>query len=277
MSVMERIPGKDIGNANWWGRQFGALGWMAQVRIRRKERRQTHREWFKAAVYNYNYSDEAKEKSREQRSLLTDADRDDDLVTDGGTDEIVPEDFDLEAAKNAHSTTSPDERKRCPECKRSTVCRKVDDHRKREIDTEYYCIQCLTHFDEPLTENPFTDGGTDEVVDDRDVATDSGLEEVYRRETISEGADGGLQIGDRETIEEIDDVCAALEAIREDVENADVDDALQTAISHAWQASVLQRVDENTDVRMITSSGSSGVVVHGPDPESFERNGGDTQ
>lgn len=76
---------------------------------------------------------------------------------------------------------------------------------------------------------------------------------------------------DRELVEEIDNVCAALEAIREVVENPDVGDTLQTAISHTWQASILQHIDENTDVRMISSSGSSGVSLHGPNPGTFNR------
>ena len=56
---------RDIGNANWWGRQFSFRGWMLQVRVRRKGRRQTHRQWLKVQLYNYNYSEEAREKSRE--------------------------------------------------------------------------------------------------------------------------------------------------------------------------------------------------------------------
>lgn len=54
----------DIGNANWWGRQFSVRGWVLHVRIRRKGRRQTYREWLTVKLYNYNYSEEAREKSR---------------------------------------------------------------------------------------------------------------------------------------------------------------------------------------------------------------------
>lgn len=114
--------------------------------------------------------------------------------------------------------------------------------------------------------------------EDREVRADGGeFEEIYRRETITEGPDGDLRIGDRELVEEIDNVCAALEAIREVVENPDVGDTLQTAISHTWQASILQRIDENTDVRMISSSGSSGVSLHGPNPGTFKRDRGESQ
>jgi hypothetical protein len=112
----------------------------------------------------------------------------------------------------------------------------------------------------------------------RELRTDGGnLEEVYRRETIIEGPDGKLQIGDRDTVEEIGDVCSTLEALQKEVENPEVDAALQSAVSHIWRASILQRVDENTDVRMNMSSGSSGVVVYGSDPAEFKRDGGDSQ
>lgn len=113
--------------------------------------------------------------------------------------------------------------------------------------------------------------------EDHEVATDGGLEEVCRRETITEGPDGGLQVGDRETVEKIDDVCSTLEALQEEIENPEVDAALQSAVSHTWRASILQRVDESTDVRMNTSSGTTGVGVRGLDPAEFKRDGGDSQ
>ncbi|ELY56496.1 hypothetical protein C491_13192 [Natronococcus amylolyticus DSM 10524] len=122
-----------------------------------------------------------------------------------------------------------------------------------------------------LAENGFSQDN-----DDRELRTDGGnLEEVYRRETITEGPDGGLQIGDREIVDEIDDVCSALEALKEKTENSEVDAALQSAVNHTWRASILQRVDENTDVRMTTASGPTDTVVHGPDPADYKRERGE--
>lgn len=124
-----------------------------------------------------------------------------------------------------------------------------------------------------LAENGFNQDN-----DDRELRTDGGgLEEVFRRETITKGPNGRLQIGDREIVEEIDDVCSILEALQEEIENPEVDEALQSAVSHTWRASILQRVDENTDVRMNTSSGSTGVGAHGSDSVEFKRDGGDSQ
>jgi len=56
----------DIGNANWWGRRLSLGGWAAEIRVRRTGRRQTYREWFKVEIYNHNYSEEARRKSRER-------------------------------------------------------------------------------------------------------------------------------------------------------------------------------------------------------------------
>lgn len=64
----------------------------------------------------------------------------------------VPEDFDLDAALAAHSTTPTDERKRCPECGRATVHTKSPTGRSRrsEHPEDHYCKSYGAHFDEPL-------------------------------------------------------------------------------------------------------------------------------
>ncbi len=105
---------------------------------------------------------------------------------------------------------------------------------------------------------------------EREVATDGG-ENIERRETITESTDGGLQIGEQSTVDEIDDVCSVLEALQDEVDNPDVEAALRSATDHAWRASVLQRINENTDVRMIADVGGAATVIHGPDPVDFAR------
>ncbi len=109
---------------------------------------------------------------------------------------------------------------------------------------EPLCAECSDTYDGTVL---VTDGG-------RDVAID-------RRETITAAADGDLQIGERETVAALDDVCATLEALRDEVEHPEVKRALRSAVGHAWKASVLQRVDENNDVRLITTDSRGGRDV----------------
>lgn len=40
------------------------------IRIRRKDHRQKYRRWMKIELYNYNYSEEAKQESRESNAIL---------------------------------------------------------------------------------------------------------------------------------------------------------------------------------------------------------------
>lgn len=162
-------------------------------------------------------------------------------------------------------------------------------HLCHQSSTNWCCLPCyVVGALGAITSLPIGFGSTCPVIlrrettsqrpsEDHEVATDGGLEEVCRRETITEGPDGGLQVGDRETVEKIDDVCSTLEALQEEIENPEVDAALQSAVSHTWRASILQRVDESTDVRMNTSSGTTGVGVRGLDPAEFKRDGGDSQ
>ena len=117
--------------------------------------------------------------------------------------------------------------------------------------------------------------GEQQPVDERDVVTDGGLEGVYRRETILRALDGGLQVGDRDTFQNIDDVCATLEALQDETEYREVEAALSAAVGHVWRASIIERLQANTDVRMITASGSTGTTVHGPDPVEYKHERGE--
>ena len=54
---------KDVGNANFWGRALSVRGWTLHVRVRRKASRPINRRWLKVDLYNYNYSEEARERS----------------------------------------------------------------------------------------------------------------------------------------------------------------------------------------------------------------------
>jgi len=56
---------KDVGNRNFWGRALSVGGWVLHVRVRRKESRPVNRRWLKVDLYNYNYSEEARERSRD--------------------------------------------------------------------------------------------------------------------------------------------------------------------------------------------------------------------
>lgn len=67
------------------------------------------------------------------------------------SDSLVPEDFDLEAAKRAKTTTPEETLPRCPECESVQVRTKGKrDNRDRQYDTDYCCQNCRSHFDEPL-------------------------------------------------------------------------------------------------------------------------------
>lgn len=113
-------------------------------------------------------------------------------------------------------------------------------------------------------------------VSDSHTGADKILTEVFRRETITESADGGLQVGERETVDVIDDVCSTLEGLRDDVDNPDVRAALRSATSHAWRASILQRIDENSDIRMLTDTDNDTTPVRGPVSIAYIRErGGD--
>jgi hypothetical protein len=112
-------------------------------------------------------------------------------------------------------------------------------------------------------------------VDERDVATDGGHERGYRSETISRAPDGGLQIGNHDTLQNIDDVCATLEALQDETEYSEVEAALSAAIDHVWRASVTERLQANTDVRMNTVSGPTNTTVRGPDSADYKRERGE--
>lgn len=70
-------------------------------------------------------------------------------------DSLVPEDFDLDAARHARSTTPPEQRTRCPVCHQTDVRPKADRDdpvgRERDNPERYHCRACGTHFDDPLT------------------------------------------------------------------------------------------------------------------------------
>ncbi|WP_265112239.1 hypothetical protein [Halosolutus halophilus] len=89
--------------------------------------------------------------------------------------------------------------------------------------------------------------------------------------------DDGIQVGDRETGDEIDDVCSSLEALRNEVDHPEVRAALRSAVGHVWRASILQRADENSDVRLIADCGGTGVTIHGPDPVAYKRERGESR
>lgn len=65
--------------------------------------------------------------------------------------DFVPEEFDLEAAKYAHSTTDPSKRKRCPRCESTDLRNNTDDPRgSRNRRGRYYCRKCRTHIEKPV-------------------------------------------------------------------------------------------------------------------------------
>ncbi|QLK25375.1 hypothetical protein HYG81_14970 [Natrinema zhouii] len=110
-----------------------------------------------------------------------------------------------------------------------------------------------------------------------DEEPDGNLEEVFRRETITEAGDGGLLVGEREVVDRVDDVCSELEALRDEVDNPDVQAALRSAIGSAWSASVIQRLDENSDIRMIADTGRGSTSVRGPVTDVYTRERGESR
>lgn len=59
-----------------------------------------------------------------------------------GRSSLVPEDFDLEAAKNAPSTTPSEERPKCPHCETATLQTAPG---YRGAETKYMCKKCYRH------------------------------------------------------------------------------------------------------------------------------------
>ncbi|QCC60785.1 zinc ribbon domain-containing protein [Natrinema thermotolerans] len=110
--------------------------------------------------------------------------------------------------------------------------------------------------------------------DENEDDTEGNLEEVFRRETITEAGDGGLLVGEREFVDRVDDVCSELEALREGADDPRVKEELQTAVGAVWRASVLQRVAENDDIRMAADTGPEATPVRGSVPTGFTRDGG---
>lgn len=72
MSVRDSIPASISHPSNrfWAATSIALFGWVVTIRIRRKGERQTYRRWATIDVFNYNYSEEAKEISREKNDIL---------------------------------------------------------------------------------------------------------------------------------------------------------------------------------------------------------------
>ncbi|WP_226479122.1 hypothetical protein [Natrinema amylolyticum] len=100
---------------------------------------------------------------------------------------------------------------------------------------------------------------------------------IERRVTITEAADGGLLVGEREIVETIDDICSELKALQDEVDNPQAKAALRAATGNAWRASVLHRVAKNSDIRMVADTGRGSTSVRGPVADDFTREcgGGD--
>ena len=98
---------------------------------------------------------------------------------------------------------------------------------------------------------------------------------IERRVTITEAADGGLLVGEREIVETIDDVCTELEGLQEEVDDPQAQAALRAATGNAWRASVLHRIAENSDIQMVTEAGNGTVSVRGPVTDSYIRERGE--
>lgn len=65
---------------------------------------------------------------------------------------IVPDDFDLNAARHAYSTTPDEKQPKCPECESINISRKVGNHigkRKETNSGAWRCNNCKHHFDVP--------------------------------------------------------------------------------------------------------------------------------
>jgi predicted RNA-binding Zn-ribbon protein involved in translation (DUF1610 family) len=67
---------------------------------------------------------------------------------DARTDSIVPDDFSLEAALNAESTTADERHNRCPRCA-SAAIRSRDGGMQGSAEHLYYCAHCGFRFDYP--------------------------------------------------------------------------------------------------------------------------------
>lgn len=57
-------------NRFWAATSISGFGWVLTIRVRRKGERQRYRRWLKVELFNYNYSDEAKQASREGNEIL---------------------------------------------------------------------------------------------------------------------------------------------------------------------------------------------------------------
>ena len=64
--------------------------------------------------------------------------------------ELVPEDFDLDHARQAPSTTPHNERPRCPECNQLAVRKKTGKPSSNPDGPSHYCNRCGAKFDEPV-------------------------------------------------------------------------------------------------------------------------------
>jgi hypothetical protein len=83
--------------------------------------------------------------------------------------DLVPDDFDLGTAKRASSTTPRDEQKRCPECKSTSIMRKVGGPSSTAKAGGWRCNECAHHFETPLEpdvdrDRLATDGGREQCV-----------------------------------------------------------------------------------------------------------------
>lgn len=69
---------------------------------------------------------------------------------------LIPDGFDLEAARKARSTTPRSHRKRCPECGAASIDRRVD--KNNDFDHDWRCSVCGERFDTPEEPRPGTRG-----------------------------------------------------------------------------------------------------------------------
>lgn len=69
------------------------------------------------------------------------------------TADIVPDDFDLDDARHARSTTDEADQPKCPQCRSFNISRKVGNHIGQNKDRHpgrWRCNRCQHHFDEPV-------------------------------------------------------------------------------------------------------------------------------
>lgn len=57
-------------NRFWAALSIPVRGWVLTIRVRREGERQRYRRWVQIDVFNYNYSEEALESSREGNEIL---------------------------------------------------------------------------------------------------------------------------------------------------------------------------------------------------------------